>query len=269
MKNRRFSSPFISFYEIVIIPTLGSSPSVWVTIIHSTFPCSSILFLDLPNCCSPLVFPVVSSFPPSTVSKHNTVFQLKFINAEEREEGPLCMSPKDTCKNSNREKSFPLCMGMCDYTCAVERSHMGMYKYIYGSKKKNWKFKYRQRLTKINHTATSCLLCHMWHLHNLFTAPNCSLQWFSTIPINHIQTHQYAATAIPMFLVSLSPPLYNTCSDSSGAWSLHRWSHLHPESNLIYFVGSSIPKIIPEFVFQWQEYWWNSSAGCAFKIKAG
>lgn len=78
MKNGRFSSPFISFYEIVIILTSGSLPSVWITVIPSAFPWSSTLFLDLPDCGSALIFPITSRFPLRTMSKtQHAALQLK------------------------------------------------------------------------------------------------------------------------------------------------------------------------------------------------
>lgn len=130
MKNRRFSSPFISFYEIVIIPSSGSLPSVWITVIPSAFPWSSTLFLDLPDCGSALIFPITSRFPLRTISKtQHAALQLKLCQRwRERKRHFGC--PEGThAQNSRREKIFPLSRGTCDNVHRVERSVMGMYRY--------------------------------------------------------------------------------------------------------------------------------------------
>lgn len=230
MKNRRFSSPFISFYEIVIIPTSGSFPSLWITTIHSTFPCSLILLLYLPDCYSPLVLPVVSHFPSSTVSTHDTVFQLKFYQCWR----PLWMSCKDTDTHPHIaiEKRLSLCAWACvttrtqwrGVTCACTNAYIVL-------KKMDCKFKYRhKRVNKTNHTTTSCLLCHVQHLYILLAALNWSFRQLSTDPINCLQTYSYAGTAIPC---SFRVPSYNTCSESSSAWGVPMWSCLHPERTLV------------------------------------
>lgn len=109
-------------------------------------------------------------------------------------------------------------------------------------------------MNKINRTAISRLLCHMQHLHIPFTALNWSLRSLSTRPINCLQTHQYAATATPTFLASLSPLSYNACSESFSAWGLPTWSHLHPESTLVYCFGRGLfPKDTPRVWFPMAE----------------
>lgn len=132
-KSRPFSSPFTSFCETVIFPTPGSFPWGWIALIQSTFPCSSILLLDLPV-CSPLLFPVVSCFPSSTVSKHDPSAPALILSMLKGEEGPLCMSCKDTGTDSKREKTSPLHWAHVN-TC-TQWSHRCMHKYTVSVK--NW-----------------------------------------------------------------------------------------------------------------------------------
>lgn len=134
MKNRRFSSPFISFYEIVIIPTSGSFLSVWKTVIPSTFPCSSVLFLDLPDLFC-FGFPNCLSFFFKYIVHTWYSVPAEILSMLKREEGPLQTPCKDPCIHSHREKTFPLCISMCDHTHTVERNHICMYKYIESIKK--------------------------------------------------------------------------------------------------------------------------------------
>lgn len=155
MKNRRFSSPFISFYEIVIIPTSGSFPSLWITVIPSAFPWSSTLFLDLPDCGSALIFPITSRFPLRTMSKtQHAALQLKLCQCwRQRKEHFGYPEGKHA---QNREKTF---LWQCAQGGEESHGHGQIHKnYL---KKENIKCKYvHKRVNKICLAAAPCPLCH-------------------------------------------------------------------------------------------------------------
>lgn len=221
MKNRRFSSPFISFYEIVIIPTSGSFPSVWTTVIPSAFSWSSTLFLDLPVCGSALIFPISSPFPLGTMSKtQHAALQLKLCQCwRERKEHFGC--PEGTeAQNSRREKIFPLSGGTCDNVHRVEsHGHVQMHKNYFKKRTENLST-YRKEWIK------SATLQHLVYCAPCSICTSFSQPW--TVPhisSPHSQLIMYRTTSTQLHnkpIIPLSPPLYSTSSDSFSAFSPSR-----------------------------------------------
>lgn len=115
----------------------------------------------------------------------------------------------------------------------------------------------------------SATLQHLVYYATCSICTSFSQSW--TVPHTsspHSQLIIYRTTSTQLHykpMTPLSPPLYNTSSDSSAAWFYSGEAIYTKKVSWYTFWGSLSQKEFQSlFVSQCQEYWWNSSAGCAF-----